>query len=250
MPIIPRRRAFNIFTPLIIAAAVGVAFRAANIAAFRGEGPSPGVILTASAETEKRTAGSEPPPISQAEVEQAVKDAARGADAEGARDPRAASPPKPGTLGTPQPPSFSSAEVEVLQALAQRRDALDAQEKRLSEREALLKAAEQQVDRKVGELNKLKADMERLLGQQEKAESGRIASLVKIYENMKPKEAARIFDALEMDILLDVIGGMSERKVSPVLAEMNPEKAKDVTTKLAEQRKLPAAGREAVEKSE
>jgi flagellar motility protein MotE (MotC chaperone) len=61
---------------------------------------------------------------------------------------------------------------------------------------------------------------------------------------MKPKDAARIFDTLEMNVLLDVIGRMKEQKTSPILANMNPDKARDVTIKLAEQRKLPSPASE------
>jgi flagellar motility protein MotE (MotC chaperone) len=119
--------------------------------------------------------------------------------------------------------------------------ALDKREQQLGAREALLKAAEQEVDKKVAELNTLKADIEKLLGQQQTMEETRIVSLVKIYEGMKPKEAATIFNTLDMDVLLAVISRMSERKSSPVLAAMDPNKARIVTIKLAEQRKLPSA---------
>ena len=64
-----------------------------------------------------------------------------------------------------------------------------------------------------------------------------IKSLVKIYEGMKPDEAAAIFNELDMPILLDVIGKMSERKVALVLANMNPKRARDVTQELADKRK-------------
>lgn len=70
-------------------------------------------------------------------------------------------------------------------------------------------------------------------------EEDRITSLVKIYEGMKPKEAATIFNTLDMDVLLSVISRMSERKSSPVLAAMAPDKARLVTIRLAAQRKLP-----------
>ena len=61
----------------------------------------------------------------------------------------------------------------------------------------------------------------------------------KIYENMKPKEAAKIFEQLDMPILLDVVERMKEQKVSPILAEMEPSKAKTVTTEMAQQRQMP-----------
>ena len=111
----------------------------------------------------------------------------------------------------------------------------------MNESAALLKAAEKEIDRKVEELKKLKTEIESLLGQQQKMEEARIVSLVKIYESMKPKEAAIIFNTLDMDVLLAVVGRMNERRLSPILASMDPEKARIVTIKLAEQRQLPGS---------
>jgi flagellar motility protein MotE (MotC chaperone) len=71
--------------------------------------------------------------------------------------------------------------------------------------------------------------------------SARLQSLVKIYENMKPKDAARIFDQLDMDVLLDVVERMKEARVAPILALVNPQRAQDITIQLAERRKLPIA---------
>jgi len=42
-----------------------------------------------------------------------------------------------------------------------------------------------------------------------------------------------------MDILLEVISRMKERKVAPVLALMSPTKAKEVTFELAQKQALP-----------
>jgi flagellar motility protein MotE (MotC chaperone) len=50
---------------------------------------------------------------------------------------------------------------------------------------------------------------------------------------MKPKEAARIFDTLDMDILLSVVEQMRGRKMAPILANMNPEVAQRLTVELA-----------------
>src|SRR3546814_17091245 len=61
-------------------------------------------------------------------------------------------------------------------------------------------------------------------------------SLVKIYESMKPKDAARIFEELDMEVLLEVVERMKERKTAPILAEMNPERAKTGTPELDQRR--------------
>ena len=66
-------------------------------------------------------------------------------------------------------------------------------------------------------------------------------SLVKIYEAMKPKDAARIFEQLDLVVLLDVIERMKERKTAPILANMDPERAKTITLELAQRRTLPLA---------
>ena len=128
---------------------------------------------------------------------------------------------------------------ELFKDLSKRRDALDKRERDADARDALLKAAEQELTRKYQELSKLKNEIEDLLNRQSDEENKRINSLVKIYEGMKPKDAARIFDTLDIDVLLSVISKMSERKVSPVLAAMNPERVRTVTIMLAEQKTLP-----------
>ncbi len=157
---------------------------------------------------------------------------AKGTDQKTTDQP-AAAPPSYGEQG------FSASEVEILQSLAKRRDELDKREQQISQHEALLKAAGVEVDRKIAELNKIRGELEDLLNKQKTAEDERINSLVKIYENMKPKDAANIFNTLDMDVLLPVIGKISERKASPILAAMSPDKAREVTIKLAEQRRLP-----------
>jgi flagellar motility protein MotE (MotC chaperone) len=86
----------------------------------------------------------------------------------------------------------------------------------------------------------LRREIENLLQKQSEEEMARINSLVKIYQGMKPKDAARIFDTLDLDILVVVVSKMSERKLSPVLAAMNPERARTVTIMLAEQKQLPS----------
>ena len=73
-------------------------------------------------------------------------------------------------------------------------------------------------------------------------EDAKMQSLVKIYENMKPKDAARIFEELDINTLLMVAERMKERKLAPVMAKMNSGKAKEMTVELSKLRKLPDPG--------
>ena len=98
---------------------------------------------------------------------------------------------------------------------------------------------EQRIEEKISELDSIRVEIKDLLGEQSEEEEARLQSLVKIYSGMKPKEAAAIFDNLNMDILLQVMARMSERKSAPIMAAMNVQKAQELTLLLAEQRQLP-----------
>ena len=133
----------------------------------------------------------------------------------------------------------SEVRAELFRDLSKRRQQIAEQEKALSAREALLLAAERELDAKLRELTGLRTEIEGLLKQQSDEEKARIASLVLVYENMKAKDAARVFNTLDMDVLLEVMSAMSERKIAPIMAEMNPERARAVTVLLSQKNKLP-----------
>lgn len=134
---------------------------------------------------------------------------------------------------------YADVKMELFSDLSKRRKDLESKEKELVLREALLKAAQAELEQKTSELTNIKTEIEDLLKKQTEQEDERIASLVKIYEGMKAKDAARIFNSLEMDVLLQVVTKMSERKSAPIIAAMEAEKARNLTILLAEQNKLP-----------
>ncbi len=138
------------------------------------------------------------------------------------------------------PMLLSRAEIELLRGLSVRRVALDARERELDLRAQILAAGERRIDDKIIELKEIQKTVETALTRYDEEQESRIKSLVKIYENMKPKNAARIFRDLEMDILLDVIERMREAKAAPILALLHPDRAKQLTIELAERRRVPA----------
>lgn len=135
--------------------------------------------------------------------------------------------------------AFTDTQTSILKELTARREELDQRENRLNQREALLKVTEKQIEEKTQELQAIRLNIEQLLDKQSDEEEARLQSLVKIYSGMKPKEAAEIFNELDMDILIQVVGRMSERKSAPILAGMDTKRAQNLTILLAEQKKLP-----------
>ena len=127
----------------------------------------------------------------------------------------------------------SPAERAILERLQQRRQQLDQQGRDLDMRENLLKAAEKRIEDRVEELKKLEASIGATEQKQADADKARAKNLVVMYEAMKPKDAARIFNRLDMAVLLDVASAMKPTKIADILAAMDSDAAQRLTVALA-----------------
>ena len=136
---------------------------------------------------------------------------------------------------------LSQSEIEVLHQLAERRAALDRREQQLDRHAAVLATAEANLAAQLERLEQLRAEIAATVAAHDAREEAKLASLVKIYETMKPKAAAEIFDRLEMPILIRVVERMRAPKSASVLARMDPAKAKQVTAELARRTELLSA---------
>jgi flagellar motility protein MotE (MotC chaperone) len=134
---------------------------------------------------------------------------------------------------------FTRSEIELLQELSKRRKELDARERTVIQREGLLNAAETRIERKITELVAVKDDIEALIKKYEKQEEKQLNELVAIYEKMKPKDASRIFNELDIEILLQIFDKMKASKSALILANMSAERAKEITSRIAERREMP-----------
>ncbi|HEY3697507.1 MotE family protein [Phenylobacterium sp.] len=128
---------------------------------------------------------------------------------------------------------LSPAELQVLQSLGVRRGQLDQREQQLDVQLALMAAAEAKLDAKVRALTGLKTDIKGLLVQADSHEDEEINRLVKVFEAMKPKDAAPRMVLLEDSVRLPIAAKMKERVLSAILAQMPPPEAKRLTESLA-----------------
>jgi flagellar motility protein MotE (MotC chaperone) len=147
------------------------------------------------------------------------------------QQPRPPPPPPPA-----EPPAVGDAERAVLLQLRQRRQELDARELGVAARESLLAAAEQKLNARVEELTALQKKLEALEAARTQREELGWQGLVKVYEVMKPRDAAVIFNDLAMPVLLPVLDRMKDAKAALILAAMTPDKAREVTAALAKLR--------------
>lgn len=146
----------------------------------------------------------------------------------------AAAPPAATPVTLPAAPDpAAQAERALLEQLRSRRTDVEAREQAIAAQEVMMQAAEQRLSRRVEELAALQRRLETLeRGRTEREEAG-WRGLVRTYEAMRPRDAATIFNDLELPVLVEILDRMNERKAAPVIGAMRPEKARTVTAELA-----------------
>lgn len=126
---------------------------------------------------------------------------------------------------------------DVAADLVARRARFDEREMALLLRAAALEEAERRLAQRAAELEQFAAELQTRSGELDAAQAARIARLVKVYEAMKPKQAAEVFDRLPLDLAVGVAAEMREAKIAAVLAAMSPDRAQRLTTELARLRR-------------
>ncbi len=135
---------------------------------------------------------------------------------------------------------ISPNELNILQSLAQRRAQLDQREAQLDSRGQLIQAADDKLDARITQLTTLKGQIQALIDQANKTSSDDTLRLVKVYEAMKPKDAAAVLTTMDDSVRLPIAAGMKDRALAAVLGAMAPDAARELTEKLSNRMK--AAG--------
>ena len=128
---------------------------------------------------------------------------------------------------------LADTERAILARLSERRKELDELEQQLKIQEDIVRAAEKRLETRAAELKQIEASIQELVDRKEGLEDEQFQSLVSMYENMKSADAARIFDRLDMLVLVRMVEQMNPRKMAAILADMDSEKAEALTINLA-----------------
>jgi flagellar motility protein MotE (MotC chaperone) len=127
----------------------------------------------------------------------------------------------------------SPSERAILERLQSRRQELEARAREIDIRESLLKAAEKRIESKVQEMKAVESRIAAVSEQKTEADAAHFKGIVTMYENMKPKDAAKVFDRLEMPVLFEIASQIAPRKMSDILGLMSTEAAERLTTEMA-----------------
>jgi flagellar motility protein MotE (MotC chaperone) len=127
----------------------------------------------------------------------------------------------------------STSERAILERLQSRRQELEARAREVDIRESLLKSAEKRIETRVEELKAVESRIGTATEQKTESDAARFKGIITMYEGMKPKDAAKVFDRLEMSVLFEIASQIAPRKMSDILGLMAPEAAERLTLEMA-----------------
>jgi flagellar motility protein MotE (MotC chaperone) len=133
-------------------------------------------------------------------------------------------------------PASATAASDATQEVNLRRSQIEEREQQLAAREPALAATDKHLTDRVNQLLAIQAHLESLESERKQHEEANWVGLVKLYEGMRPRDAAAIFNALDKTVLIEILDRMKPAKASPIIALMEPESARQVTADLAAKR--------------
>jgi flagellar motility protein MotE (MotC chaperone) len=138
-----------------------------------------------------------------------------------------------GVVHSEQGQPVSPSERAILERLQSRRQELEARAREIDIRESLLKASEKRVEARVEELKAIESRITTATQQKTDADAARFKGIITMYEGMKPKDAAKVFDRLEMAVLFEIASQIAPRKMADILGLMSTEAAERLTVEMA-----------------
>jgi flagellar motility protein MotE (MotC chaperone) len=162
------------------------------------------------------------------------KTAAEAGNSPPGEDAKPTQPPNGIVIPTDGVALPTGAERAILERLQQRRQELDNRAHELDIRESLIQSAEKRMDAKITELKQVETQIKQATQQKVDVEKARLKGLVTMYENMKPRDAAKIFDGLDSNVLLEVAAEINPRTMADIAAQMSPDVAQHLTVELAD----------------
>jgi flagellar motility protein MotE (MotC chaperone) len=136
-------------------------------------------------------------------------------------------------------PSSLVCDPHLLRAIRERRHQLDTRAATLAERERMLEVIEKRASELMHALEESRDALEATLAKADDEADAQLTRLVTIYESMKPKDAARLFEAMPADVAAGFVRRMREAKSALIMAHLDANHAYAITLSIANHGRAP-----------
>ena len=142
-----------------------------------------------------------------------------------------------------KPAAMSADELDHLTKLNDRKKELDAREEELNRQEVELQAQKVELDKRLKELEDMRGKISSILEDRVKADDQKVDTLVQMYSNMKAPQAAKVFETMDEDLVVEILGRMKKKNAADIMNLLKPEKAQTISEKYAGYKRTPASAR-------
>jgi len=113
----------------------------------------------------------------------------------------------------------------MLTAFSEREERIASREVALKDRMHALQIADEAVTRKLTELSEAEEQLRATIALAETAAEDDLDRLTRVYENMKPKQAAALFEEMDPNFAAGFLARMRPESAAAVMAGLSPEAA-------------------------
>ncbi len=129
--------------------------------------------------------------------------------------------------------SWTPEEVALFKKLDERKTKLDLREAELVKLEEELQRQKGMLEERMKELDQVRNEIAGQLQDRVEVDQQRVTKLVDVYSNMKPLNAAKVFEKLDEDLAIEVLGNMKKKSAADILNLLSSDKAQRLSEKYA-----------------
>ena len=132
---------------------------------------------------------------------------------------------------TVKPVAATIDENDYLFQLNERKKVLDVREEELNKKSTEIDKQKLELEQKLKELEESRQKISTLLQDRIKADSSKVDTLVQVYSNMKPQQAAKIFETMDEDLVIEILSRMKKKNAADILNLVKTDKAQVLAEK-------------------
>ncbi|WP_221932208.1 MotE family protein [Ectopseudomonas mendocina] len=101
-----------------------------------------------------------------------------------------------------------------------------------------------ELEKRLKELEEMRSKISGILEDRVKADDEKVDTLVQMYTNMKPPQAAKVFETMDEDLAIEILGRMKKKNAADIMNLLKPEKAQILSEMFAGyKRRAPASAK-------
>jgi flagellar motility protein MotE (MotC chaperone) len=128
---------------------------------------------------------------------------------------------------------LSNSEIDHLSKLNDRKKELDEKEEELARIEQELQTQKEELEKRLKDLDGVRRGISSVLEEKVRVDEKKLDTLVLIYSDMKAQQAAKVFETMDEDLAVGILGRMKKKNAADIMTLLKSEKAQALTEKFA-----------------